>query len=143
MSFRGVIVALALFAASASAQSCFIDTEVGPKTCNCSPESSPLKLCSSPDVQVMGGAQVRHTSGLSGLTASAAVPYIENTSVGASECVTAVLPPFHCAWWEYDFKVCVSMQITEGLLFDHVKVHVDITYVGKRFRCEPALPFEC
>ena len=143
MRFHAFLIALALVATGAAAQSCFIDTEADPKVCNCGPEPSSLKLCSSEFVEVMGGIQVRHTASFSGLTATATVPYLENASTGPSECVTAVVPAFHCAWWEYDFQICMTMQVTEGLIFDHVKVSISVTYQGKRFRCEPAEPLDC
>jgi hypothetical protein len=143
MRLAVVIAVLGLCAASASAEKCFTETEIGPMTCNCGPGAMGLILCSDTFVEVSGGPAVRHTSGLSGLSATASAPYLEMVPAGPSECAQATLPPYHCAWWEYDFEVCMSLWIREGLLFDHVEVDIDITYKGKHFHCDDAPSDAC
>ena len=146
MRFHGVMaaIALAVLAASAAGGSkCWVDTEKGPWTCNCTDSEVGYNACSSSTVKVMSGNEGGVTGTFTGLSGTAKWNYSVTASAGDSECVTAKIPPQSCAWWEYQFSCCLEKRIKEGLFFDSIEWCVTATYLGKSLVSAPAPPGTC
>lgn len=146
MRFHGVIVAIALALLAertpASTQ-CFIDVEMGPWTCNCTLNPVENTVCTNSTMKVTSGGNGGVSGSFPGLTVSASNWYAKEVSTGGSSCITAMVPPLHCAWWDYVFMVCVTTTVKEGLFWDTVETEVDVTLLTMNYRCEPVPMVVC
>ena len=155
MRFHGFLaaIALALLADSSPSQAvptqnsaswrkCYVDTEVLPMDCNCTSSSIVQTSCSSETVKVTANTP-GPTGTVSVLSAAPQPPYAWSADIGPSECIQTVLPSLWCSWWQYEFLVCVSYQVEEGLFFDSVEVSVCILFLGKSFIVAPMPIISC
>src|SRR6187399_2867893 len=132
MKFHGVVVGivLAMLAAKASADFCYIHQEPGPKVCNCTDQPEPKTMCTSPVVQLAAEQRASLTGVFPGLTVLASVSFNETVPLGDCSCIETNLDPHTCCWFIYQFKVCNKYTQLQGFWSDYWKVNVTVTYLG-------------